>query len=710
VVKSKIKRLLKFVQGNTTFERNNSNKIIRLPVTIKAPQFSKTVDMSLEVREEISISSVDAINFSANFTNDSKAYFRTSNLQSKFTTLPTGSVVPFPLDDYRSVQIDYSVNLSSNVRLSLYLIWYSDEARIQSMQYDLTSSELIDEQNGAKFLDVPEGAKSLGAALRVSGVGQVEFLHLNINLFKLKKIQVDPVLKLMSQDPDPFIQNAILFGMSEYPELTDEPYRMLTRILGKRNELSILKITTKYADDLGESVYRLHSNALKRLLMMDELITYYQSLPSDIQRQPILQSRYLTALNWTSKNDELHELMLQIMQYPAVNGTVLANLINYAELLSNDELEILCNIIASKDPAHIEMLNFLTFYDLLLHRGLVSTSQSLAPLLEKKLRSGGREGRINYNLMLSNIAFRQKNYVDQLHYVNMAFKQSKILTVNLIDERKPFSVDNIYRRKDGEYREVIVNDGPVVTIIMTTWNSQATLEYAAQSILDQTYKNLEFIIVDDASSDDTPALIKTIAQKDSRVVPILLQQNGGTYVAKNHGRAVAKGEFITCQDSDDWAHPQKLALLVQTLIEDDELVGVECGHVRIAKDAGVQRRAAGAMRRDASSLMYRRKEIDETLGFYDNVRAGADGEFKFRMQRYYGVERTSYLKNLLSIVDWADGTLSGQGSEYAISSSGVFSPARLAYRQAFYRDHEYGLFEDGKASLYRSHDAPAIDV
>ncbi|MEP1231096.1 MAG: glycosyltransferase family A protein, partial [Litorimonas sp.] len=306
--------------------------------------------------------------------------------------------------------------------------------------------------------------------------------------------------------------------------------------------------------------------------------------------------------------------------------------------------------------------------------------------------------------IISNIALRHKNYADQLYYMNMVFTQSNMLTVNLIDEDKPFSVDNIYCEKDDNYLEQFVSDGRLVTIIMTTWNSENTLEYAVNSVLAQTHQNIEFIIVDDASSDNTASLIKDMSAKDSRIVPILLTDNGGTYVAKNHGRAIAKGEFVTCQDSDDWAHPQKISRLVEAITHDDTLIGVECGHVRIAKDAGVQRRVSGAMRKDASSLMYRREVVDETLGFYDAVRAGADGEFKFRMQRYYGKDKIGYLKQLLSIVDWADGTLSGQGSEYAISASGVFSAARLAYRQSFYSEHEYGLFETGKSSLYRPQD------
>ncbi|MEP1230984.1 MAG: glycosyltransferase family A protein, partial [Litorimonas sp.] len=201
--------------------------------------------------------------------------------------------------------------------------------------------------------------------------------------------------------------------------------------------------------------------------------------------------------------------------------------------------------------------------------------------------------------------------------------------------------------------------------------------------------------------DNTPQAIKALARQDARIIPILLKDNGGTYVAKNHGRAIAKWEFITCQDSDDWAHPQKLASLLEVLLEDENLIGAECGHVRISKAQGIQRRVQGYLKPDASSFMYRREIVDNSVGFYDSVRAGADGEFKLRLIRYFGANAFKFHKALLSIVEWAEGTLSGSGSEYAISSFGVFSPARLEYRQRFNASHEYGLFEQGRSALYR---------
>ncbi|MEP1230985.1 MAG: hypothetical protein ABJG88_09950, partial [Litorimonas sp.] len=400
VLKSIVKRVLRGSRGQRSLLTRPSRSL-QLPIFLKGDDFSETVNVVLDMPQKEFISETSSHNFDINFDANGKVYFKTSNLQSKFTMMPTGSIVPYPAEGFKSVQIDYDVTVSPEVQLSLYLIWFSDEKRIQSVKRDLHSAEVMDELAETKFFDVPEGAKNLGIALRVAGKGRVKIGHLNVNLSETLKIDVDPVLTKISKDPDPFIQNAIVSGMSEYPKLVDQPYRLLTKILTSGNELAVLKVTTKYVEELGDFGHRLHLNTLKQLLMMEELIAYYQSLPKDMQRQPILVSRYLVALNWTSRHDELYKAMLRIMQYPRVNTTILGNLISYAELFSDDELETLSHIIKAKNPAHIEIHKLLTFYDLLLHRGLISVSQSLSKLLETKFQSGGKVDRINYYLIIS---------------------------------------------------------------------------------------------------------------------------------------------------------------------------------------------------------------------------------------------------------------------------------------------------------------------
>lgn len=90
----------------------------------------------------------------------------------------------------------------------------------------------------------------------------------------------------------------------------------------------------------------------------------------------------------------------------------------------------------------------------------------------------------------------------------------------------------------------------LVSIIIPVYNVQTYLRECLDSILQQTYKNFEVILVDDGSNDDSPNLCEEYAQKDSRFIAIH-KENGGVASARNKGLQVAKGEYITFVDSDD---------------------------------------------------------------------------------------------------------------------------------------------------------------
>ena len=86
-------------------------------------------------------------------------------------------------------------------------------------------------------------------------------------------------------------------------------------------------------------------------------------------------------------------------------------------------------------------------------------------------------------------------------------------------------------------------NGPLVSVVMTTYNSAATLDYAVGSILGQTHGALELFIVDDGSQDGTRDRLAAFAAADPRVRVILNDENVGTYVAKNRAIAEAAGVY-----------------------------------------------------------------------------------------------------------------------------------------------------------------------
>ncbi|MEN3365124.1 MAG: hypothetical protein V7606_2398, partial [Burkholderiales bacterium] len=96
-----------------------------------------------------------------------------------------------------------------------------------------------------------------------------------------------------------------------------------------------------------------------------------------------------------------------------------------------------------------------------------------------------------------------------------------------------------------------------VSVIVPAYNAAATIERTISSVLNQTYSDLEILVVNDGSTDETTALVQRIAEVDRRI-KLLQKANGGLVSARNHGIAHASGEFIAPIDADDLWHPEKI--------------------------------------------------------------------------------------------------------------------------------------------------------
>lgn len=101
-----------------------------------------------------------------------------------------------------------------------------------------------------------------------------------------------------------------------------------------------------------------------------------------------------------------------------------------------------------------------------------------------------------------------------------------------------------------------LNDTPFISIVIPTYNRARFLGRSVRSVLNQTYKNFEVIVADDASTDDTAEIIKTF--KDDRIRYIRHESNAGAAAARNTGIKVSRGEYVAFQDSDDEWLPEKL--------------------------------------------------------------------------------------------------------------------------------------------------------
>lgn len=106
----------------------------------------------------------------------------------------------------------------------------------------------------------------------------------------------------------------------------------------------------------------------------------------------------------------------------------------------------------------------------------------------------------------------------------------------------------------------------LVSTIIPVYNRPRMLEEAVDSVLAQTYRPIEILIVDDASTDETPSVARNLAARHPDVVSLIaLDRNGGAGVAREAGRLRARGEFIQHLDSDDMLFPRKFELQVAGL-------------------------------------------------------------------------------------------------------------------------------------------------
>ena len=100
----------------------------------------------------------------------------------------------------------------------------------------------------------------------------------------------------------------------------------------------------------------------------------------------------------------------------------------------------------------------------------------------------------------------------------------------------------------------------LISVIIPIYNMEAYLARCLDSVLNNTYRNLEVLCVDDGSKDASAEILRAYAEKDSRIVPIF-KENGGVSSARNAGLDRMTGEYVTFVDPDDYVHPQYVELL-----------------------------------------------------------------------------------------------------------------------------------------------------
>ncbi len=131
---------------------------------------------------------------------------------------------------------------------------------------------------------------------------------------------------------------------------------------------------------------------------------------------------------------------------------------------------------------------------------------------------------------------------------------------------------------------LIFKQPPLVSVVMPTYNRVTLLPRSIQSILDQTYTNFEFIIVDDGSTDETAKLLQSYQQKDPRIVILTNEKNMGISYSRNRGTDAAKGKYVAIMDSDDYSEPERLEKSVAFLEKHSDYISVNSIYYEMGKE------------------------------------------------------------------------------------------------------------------------------
>lgn len=115
---------------------------------------------------------------------------------------------------------------------------------------------------------------------------------------------------------------------------------------------------------------------------------------------------------------------------------------------------------------------------------------------------------------------------------------------------------------------------PLIYVVMSCYNREKYVVEAIESILNQTYTNFEFIIIDDCSTDNTFEIVKEYAKKDNRILALKNDKNYCYVHSLNKGIEIAKGKYIARMDDDDISLPERFEKQVEFLEKNEDIIAL----------------------------------------------------------------------------------------------------------------------------------------
>ena len=191
-----------------------------------------------------------------------------------------------------------------------------------------------------------------------------------------------------------------------------------------------------------------------------------------------------------------------------------------------------------------------------------------------------------------------------------------------------------------------VESGPLVTVVISSLNGHRTLPDAVQSALNQTYRNIEVVIVDDGSA--TPLEVAISGIDDPRIRLFRFEEDRGPYVGRDYAIQRSQGEIIAILDDDDVWFPNKLSTQIPQLLRGPDIGLVCSGAIDVYPGDRKLMRLPACKRisherlltREGiinSSVLYRKSTYDKLGGYDVTMRRCGDWDFHIRLSRNYSI-------------------------------------------------------------------------
>lgn len=279
------------------------------------------------------------------------------------------------------------------------------------------------------------------------------------------------------------------------------------------------------------------------------------------------------------------------------------------------------------------------------------------------------------NMLFANVFARQKNCKSYENVIKNYLQKEKCNYSIRINSFENNVLENL---SINSHNEAWVDHG-LISIIMSAYNSESTVEYAIRSLMQQTYKNIEILVCDDNSNDQTLDKIKNLANQDNRIRVFSSNNNQGTYNIRNHMIEKAKGKYITFQDSDDYALPTRLQKQVDEIVTKNATICFT-RWIRVTPDGQFVFFIDGILKRFCVVSAMVTSEYIKSIAKFRSTLVAADTEFYEYCKNSLPTSQIVHVDSTLIFGLWSSNSLTKMSNLNA-EHSGYIAPRRMLYSE-----------------------------